>query len=521
MYDNFRGKWVADLGDGNYKNPILFADYSDPDVIRVGDDFFMVASSFTYFQGLPVLHSKDLVNWRVISYAVSRLPFDAYDVPMHGKGVWAPSIRFHDGWFWVFVATPDEGLFMTKSKDPFTGWEDVHLVKEAKGFIDPCPFWDDDGSAYVVHAFAKSRCGVKSILHINKMSPDGRELLDEGRLVFDGRINHPTIEGPKLYKRNGMYYIFAPAGGVTCGWQTVLRSENIYGPYEHRVVMQQGDSPINGPHQGGFVELENGDCFFIHFQDAGGYGRITHLQPMEWISDWPVIGVYNKKYKTGEPVLKYKKPVDMGVEEAVTPQTDDSFNGEKLGLQWQWQAHGNESFYDLSGGRLRLFSKKIPIGEGLLCDAPNLLTQLIQSPSFSAVTCLTHSLTTHGDAAGICVTGGNYYSLRLQNINGKLFIKTAYFEYKDENTVMEEIAESEKEFSGVGKIFLKLVLTYDMNISFYYSLDGLEYFAIGETRKYTVDRRSWVGGRVGLFCVNTAQNDTNGYADFEKIEFGD
>ena len=145
MFNETKGKWISDLGNGMYKNPILFSDYSDPDVIRVGDDFFMVASSFTYFPGLPVLHSKDLVNWQIISYAVNKLPFECYDVPQHGKGVWAPAIRYHNGMFYVYFATPDEGIFMSKTDNPFGEWGTVIQVKEAKGWIDPCPFWDDDG----------------------------------------------------------------------------------------------------------------------------------------------------------------------------------------------------------------------------------------------------------------------------------------------------------------------------------------------------------------------------------------
>ena len=211
--------WILDLGNGTYKNPIVYADYSDPDVIRVGEDFFMTASSFNFSPGLPILHSKDLVNWKVVSYALERMPYPQYDLPQHGKGVWAPALRYHDGTYYIYFGAPDEGVFMVKTKDPFGKWEKPVLVKAAHGWIDTCPFWDEDGKAYLIHAFAKSRCGVKSILHINQMSSDGTKLLDEGTLVVDGRMDNPTIEGPKLYKRNGYYYIFAPAGGVEHGWQ--------------------------------------------------------------------------------------------------------------------------------------------------------------------------------------------------------------------------------------------------------------------------------------------------------------
>ena len=224
----------------NYTNPILYADYSDPDVIRVNDDYFMIASSFCNTPAVPLLHSKDLVNWKVVNYLMDNLPFNYYDVPRHGLGVWAPALRFHEGIYYAFIPFPDEGILMCKTTDPFGKWDDPVIVKRACGWIDPCPFFDDDGSVYMVNGFARSRWGFKSILGLSKLSPDCTKVLDDGELIFDGRKTQPTIEGPKLYKRNGYYYIFAPAGGVKVGWQTVLRSKNIYGPYEEKIVMAQG-----------------------------------------------------------------------------------------------------------------------------------------------------------------------------------------------------------------------------------------------------------------------------------------
>lgn len=301
--------WQPDQDDGTYRNPILYADYSDPDMIRVGEDFFMVASSFAMSPCLPVLHSKDLVNWKIVNHVFRTFPDSSYDLPRHGDGVWAPSIRYHDGYVWVFFGAPDEGIYMSKTKDPFGEWSPLHLVKKVKGWIDPCPFWDDDGKAYLVHAFARSRIGFKHILQVCEMKPDGTELLTEGTYIFDGTENHPTIEGPKIYKRDGYYYIFAPAGGVPTGWQSILRSKNIYGPYEDKIVLAQGNSPTNGPHQGAWVELENDEHWFIHFQDKGPYGRITHLQPMTWTDDgWPQMGINQTVDGVGEPVLQWKKP---------------------------------------------------------------------------------------------------------------------------------------------------------------------------------------------------------------------
>ncbi|MFW5956575.1 MAG: glycoside hydrolase 43 family protein, partial [Halorhabdus sp.] len=215
--------WDPNLDDGRYRNPIIYADYSDPDVVRVGEDFFMTASSFNAVPGLPILHSRDLVNWRVINHAIEELP-PAFDRPQHGNGVWAPSINYHEGTFYIFYGDPDRGVYMTKTDDPRGRWSDLTLVRAAEGWIDPAPLWDEDGDAYLVHAFAKSRAGINSVLHVAPMAADGTHLTGESREVFDGHDDHPTIEGPKLYERNGYYYIFAPAGGVREGWQTVLRS---------------------------------------------------------------------------------------------------------------------------------------------------------------------------------------------------------------------------------------------------------------------------------------------------------
>ena len=238
--------WIADQGDGTYTNPILYTDYSDPDAIRVGEDYFMIASSFCNTPAVPLLHSKDLVNWKVINYIIDKLPFDYYDKPVHGCGTWAPAIRYHEGTYYVFIPMPDEGIMMCKTTDPFSKWSEPAYVRKVVGWIDPCPFWDEDGKAYMVTAFARSRIGFKSMLYMSPIEPDCSGVLDDGQFIYDGHATQPTIEGPKLYKRNGYYYIFAPAGGVKPGWQTVLRSKNIYGPWEEKIVLHQGNSPVNG-----------------------------------------------------------------------------------------------------------------------------------------------------------------------------------------------------------------------------------------------------------------------------------
>ncbi|MEZ5308818.1 MAG: family 43 glycosylhydrolase, partial [Pyrinomonadaceae bacterium] len=381
--------WTSDNGDGTYRNPILHADYSDPDAIRVGDDFYLTASSFNASPGLPILHSKDLVNWRLINYVfTNQKPYDLFEKPRHGSGVWAPAIRYHNGEYFIFYPDPDFGIYMTRTTDPAGAWSEPVLVKPGMGWIDPCPLWDDDGNAYLISAFAGSRAGFKSVLIISKMSEDGTRLLDDGVLVFDGHDDHPTVEGPKLYKRDGYYYIFAPAGGVSTGWQLVLRSKNIYGPYENRVVLSQGTTSVNGPHQGAWVSTRSGEDWFLHFQDKGAYGRILHLQPMRWKNGFPVIGNDDDGDGVGEPVLGYRKPSVGKSYPISTPPDSDEFSDSQVGLQWQWQANPKAewAFQFPADGRLRLNSVQLPVDFKNLWDLPNLLLQKFPAEEFTVTT---------------------------------------------------------------------------------------------------------------------------------------
>ncbi|MDP4261711.1 MAG: glycoside hydrolase 43 family protein [Bacteroidota bacterium] len=503
--------WVADNGNGTYKNPVIHADYSDPDAIRVGDDYYLVSSSFNHIPGLPLLHSKDLVNWTIIGHALKRQPpFEHFSKVQHGNGVWAPSIRYHKNEFYIYYPDPDFGIYMIKAKNIAGDWSEPVLVEGGKGLIDPCPLWDDDGKAYLVHAYAGSRAGIKSILVVKKMNAEGTKTLDEGVMVYDGHDADPTIEGPKIYKRNGWYYIFAPAGGVSTGWQLVLRSKNIYGPYERRVVMDQGPTTINGPHQGAWVDTKTGENWFIHFQDKGAYGRVVHLQPMKWVNGWPVIGEDKEDKGKGEPVLQYKKPNVGKVYPVETPPDSDEFDDNKIGPQWQWQANSKPYWAFPSNGKLRLFSYPVPDSSKNYWDTPNLLLQKFPAEEFMATAKLSFQPRSEGEKAGVIVFGSDYAYLSLTKKKDGNYISFSTCRNADKGE-METVQDGEKMANT--DIYFRVIVLKGGVCEFRYSIDGVDYRSMGE--KLIAKPGRWVGAKLGLFCTRTVTTNDSGFADID------
>ena len=513
--------WVSDVGNGTYRNPVLNADYSDPDACRAGDDYYLVSSSFDAIPGLPILHSRDLVNWTLIGHALKRQPpFDHFEKTQHGNGVWAPAIRYQKGEFYIYYPDPDFGIYVTKAKNPAGPWSEPVLVEGGKGLIDPCPLWDDTGQVYLVHGWAGSRAGIKSIITVKKLNADGTKVIDEGAIVYDGHETDPTIEGPKIYKRNGYYYIFAPAGGVPTGWQLVLRSKSIYGPYERKVVMDQGKSPINGPHQGAWVDTKPlngkpGEDWFLHFQDKEAYGRVVHLQPMKWVNDWPVIGVDTNGDGKGEPVLTYKKPaVATKGYPIATPPESDEFNSTTLGLQWQWQANPKGIWHTTSQqGFLRLYAYKAPDEPKNAWDVPNLLLQKFPAETFMATTKLTFKPNPklENEKAGLIILGMSYANLALKSSKDGLALvygvcKKASEGKPEEETVLTRI-------SGNTAVYLRVQVSKNAMCQFSYSLDGQKFTKAGDGFQAEVGR--WIGAKMGIFCTRTTQTNDSGYVDFD------
>jgi beta-xylosidase len=487
------GSW-GDQGNGTYINPVLNADYSDPDVIRVDSDFYMVCSEF-HFMGMPVLHSKDLVNWTIISRVYSEFKFSPlFDTnERYAGGSWAPAIRYHDNKFWIYFCTPKEGLFMTTSSKPEGPWNPLTQVVNTEGWEDPCPFWDDNGQAYLGH----SKVGAGPII-IHKMSADGKQLLDDGMLVYTG----PVAEGTKIHKLNGYYYLSIPEGGVEKGWQTILRSNNIYGPYEKKVVLEMGNTSVNGPHQGAMVDLPNGEWWFMHFQSVSTIGRVCHLQPMFWKEDWPVIGVDIDRNGIGEPVYVWRKP-NVGKDYPVTaPQSSDEFNTSQLGFQWAWNHNPVNEAWSLSAKQGFLSITALEASSFL--KAKNTLTQKVMGPTGEATTLMLTSKMNDGQKAGLCLIGKQYNLLGIIKKNGSLYLFT------DIN------GKTTEQPLNTTKIYLKVEASAkEGNNRFYYSLDNQKFIPASET--FVANFGYWKGPKLGLFSYN--ENQQRGIALFDWFRY--
>lgn len=517
--------WVSDEGNGMYRNPVLHADYSDPDVCAVGGDYFLTASSFNCTPGLPILHSKDLVNWKIVNYALKKVePVEYYNEPRHGKGVWAPSIRFYEGMYYIYWGDPDFGIFMVKTRDPYGEWDAPVLVKAGKGMIDPCPLWDDDGRVYLAHAWAGSRAKFNSVLTVCELNKEGTAVISDPVLVFDGNdgVNH-TIEGAKFYKRNGFYYLFAPAGGVVSGWQLVMRSKDVYGPYEARIVMAQGKMDINGPHQGGWVDTPAGESWFLHFQDKGAYGRVLHLNPMKWINDWPVIGVDKDGDGCGDPVSRYRKPKTDKTYPIETPVESDEFDTRKLGLQWEWHANYQDVFgFTTNMGYARIYGHELSPHFKNFWEVPNLLMQKFPAEEFTATAKIKVSAKDDGQLSGLIIMGWDYSWIGVEKQGEKFLLKQAVCKDAEQGNLEQvstlAVLEPSRKFEAglfpnyEREIYIRVHVDKGAYCRFSYSLDGKKFTEAGTLFK--ARQGKWIGAKVGMFSV-TPHGKERGWVDVD------
>ncbi|MBQ8655505.1 MAG: glycoside hydrolase 43 family protein [Prevotella sp.] len=568
--------WCPDNGDGTYTNPVINADYSDPDVCVGGSlplppsqgggtgDFYMTASSFQCVPGLPILHSNDLVNWEIIGYALKSLYegddelTEHFNTVQHGNGVWAPSIRYHDGEYYIYWGDPDFGVFMVKTRggNPAGEWEQPLCVIKDKGMIDTTPLWDDDGRCYLVNGWANSRAQFASVLTVRELSADGTRPISEPVIVFDGNgTENRTCEGPKFYKRDGWYWIMCPAGGVPTGFQLAMRSKSPYGPYEHKIVMAQGSTDINGPHQGGWVHIPpqagapgTGEDWFLHFQDKEAYGRVVHLQPVDWSTGWPVMG---RPLPTspqgggalGEPVTTYRKPKISNLKSQISnPVESDEFNTPRLGLQWQWQANYQQVFgMPTAFGTMRIYTHKLPDDAKNWWLVPNMLLQKTPADRFTVTTKLRLTAKADGQTGGLIMMGLDYSALVVRRVGDEFQLLQVTCHQADKGkeqteqllATLQPTAKDEIDYkpSIHEDIYLRLTVTPPVNttghyqlpselpsptVRFYYSLDGKTYTACGEV--FPMRQGKWIGAKFGFVAVDTQPKTDRGWIDADWIK---
>ncbi len=521
--------WSPDNGDGTYTNPVINADYSDPDVCvgASGTDFYLTASSFNHLPGLPVLHSKDLVNWTIVGHALKSLePKEVFDKPAHGMGVWAPCIRYHQGEYYIYWGDPDYGVFMVKTKDPAGEWEKPVCVVEGKGMIDTSPLWDDDGRCYLVNGWAGSRAGFNSVLTVRELSADGTRAIGNPVMVFDGGNENHTVEGPKFYKRDGWYWIMAPAGGVEKGWQLAMRSRSPYGPYECKTVMAQGKSPINGPHQGGWIHTAQGEDWFMHFQDKGAYGRVVHLQPVQWANGWPVMGAAKSGSLCGEPVTTYRKPNVGGTFPVENPAESDEFNTVSLGKQWQWPANYDQTFgQPTPNGFFRLYTSRMEKQSVSLWNVPNMLLQKTPADEFTATAKVSFAAKKEGQFGGLVMMGLDYSALIVKRVGDKFQLQQLVCAKADKGKAETAKTLAELKPTRSDKIqynpalymdiYLRLTVAKGAKMTFAYSTDGKKFKPVGD--EFQMREGKWIGAKFGFVAAEPDEKGVRGNLDIDWI----
>jgi len=351
------------------------------------------------------------------------------------------------------------------------------------------------------------------------MAPDGTKPIGQPVIVFDGNgTENRTCEGPKFYKRDGWYWIMCPAGGVPTGFQLAMRSKSPYGPYEHKIVLAQGKTNINGPHQGGWVHTKYGEDWFLHFQDKEAYGRVVHLNPVDWTTGWPIMG------KEGEPVARFKKPKAANTQ-ICNPAESDEFNSHTLGKQWQWQANYDEKYgVPTAFGTFRIYTYKLQEGWKNLWLVPNMMLQKTPADKFTATTKLRFTSKAEGQFGGLIMMGLDYSALVVRR-TGKEFqlvqmtCKAADKGRQQAETVLATLAptaEDKTEYKpGIHEdVWLRLSVD-NAKLRFAYSTDGKKYRQCGD--EFRMKEGKWIGAKFGFVSAETDANADRGWLEADWI----
>ncbi len=483
----------SDNGDGTFTNPFLFADYPDPDIIKVGSDFYMASSSFTSMPGVPICHSKDLINWKIIGHAYDSITFQPEyrmqnGVAAYRGGTWAPTLRYHNGKFYVGIWSPKDGFMICIAEKP----EGPYTMTTLNGanLYDPGLFFDDDGKVYVAH-------GPEQV-YLTELTSDAKGIKTPAKLLFKS-LDEKPIEGAHMYKKNGYYYIFTTGHGYN-GVELVSRSKSIYGPYETKfLVYQDGMNYADaGVHQGGFVDAMDGSSWFFMFQDRDYLGRDPVLQPMRWVNDWPVLGDPANGNKL---VSTWQKPVKGNFSYSF-PQTSDEFNKPDLGNHWEFNHIPIKSNWSLTEhpNFLRIKGNYAPD----YWHARNTLTQKIPGNVSTATVKVILTGLKEGDFGGIGVFGFPYAQIGVKKLkNGNYIV----MEKLDTLIAMKKIEQD--------IVYLRVDITAKGIAILKYSLDNRVFTALGDELilKFTV--KTFLGNRFGLFCYQAQKDKPSGFIEYD------
>lgn len=483
---DFVYKSHSDNGDGTYTNPVVFGDFPDPDVIRVGDIYYMVSTTMHTFPGATILKSFDLVNWEYCSNPLQSIAAnDCYDLNrcnVYSHGMWASSLKYHKGRFYLLFNTLDEGAFLMSTENVEGSWA---IKKLNTSFYDPGLLFDDDGKIYCVY-------GIND-LRIAELNENFEKLKDDK--VFSYTVKS-GLEGSHLYKINGYYYIYSTYGGWPA-YQTVMRSANVWGPYEEKSPYFNYDNI----HQGSLIQTQTGEWWTMMFYDRGAYGRLPNLQPINWVNDWPEIGVNN----TG--VTTFRKP-NVGKHYPRTNlASNDNFRNYKLSTQWSWNHNPDNSRWSLTAhpGYLRLATVQVADS---LPRARNTLTQRILGyPEQNSLSYATIKMNIghmqDGDCAGLAVFQKPFAFIGIKKSAGTMHLIQ---ETNGVDTFGPVLTDS--------VIYLRAMVNYSNSKAvFSYSLDNISYITIGSTLDMKYDMSIFMGNRFALFNYPTVH--TGGYVDID------
>lgn len=497
---DFKNLSMSDLGNGRYKNPVIYADFPDPDVIRVDDTYYMVSTTMHHFPGATIVKSKDLVNWEYCAQPLAELSTaDRYSLlnnqNAYAAGMWACSMKYHNGKFHILINGNDAGGWLLTATDPEGKWEQRKL---ARSYYDPGMLFDN-GKVYVA-------CGIGNI-QICELDEDFNYIREQNVIK-----DKDGLEGCHFYKIGDYYYIYATYGGWPSG-QAVFRSKNVFGPYEEKMLVEKTiDGKPNTVHQGALFDTPSGQWWTIMQEDLGAFGRMPNLQPVQWKDEWPIVG------NNGKPFASYSKP-DTGVEAlAKALPTNDNFRSYPLGQQWQWNHNADDGAWSLfeRPGWLRLKTS------GTACKLPqarNMLTQRIfafhgkESTASKGTVRLDVSQLQEGDRAGICILQDPYAMLAVEVKDGKRRLVWQQDIVRDAGSFTPAERTQAVQIDSV--VYLRATITKSTDkTQFYYSLDNKTYTKIGSETKMSFNLTVFVGARFGLFCYAT-QEGSEGYADFD------